>query len=53
VRAGCTMSRLSAWARSGPEEPLLLAAPRRDAAIAVMISAVTAVVFAVVATCGR
>jgi len=52
VRAGCTVSRLSAWATSGPEEPLILAAPRRDAAIAVVISAVTAVVFAVVANRG-
>jgi undecaprenyl-diphosphatase len=46
------MSRLSTWARSGPQEPLLLAAPRRDAAIAVVISAVTAVVFAVAANRG-
>ena len=46
------MSRLSTWARAGPEEPLILAAPRRDAAIAVAISAVTAVVFAVVANRG-
>ena len=52
MRAGCTVSRLSAWATSGPEEPLILAAPRRDAAIAVVISAVTAVVFAVVANRG-
>ena len=52
MRAGCTVSRLSAWATSGPEEPLILAAPRRDAAVAVVISAVTAVVFAVVANRG-
>jgi len=52
VRTGCTVSRLSTWARAGPEEPLILAAPRRDAAIAVAISAVTAVVFAVVANRG-
>ena len=52
MRAGCTVSRLSAWAKSGPEEPLILAAPRRDATIAVVISAVTAVVFAVVANRG-
>ena len=49
MRAGCTVSRLRAWATSGPEEPLILAAPRRDTAIAVVISAVTAVVFAVAA----
>jgi membrane-associated phospholipid phosphatase len=46
------VSRLSTWAASGPDEPLILAAPRRDAAIAVAISAVTAVVFAVVANRG-
>ena len=49
MRAGCTVSRLSAWAASGPEEPLILATPRRDATIAVVISALTAVVFAVAA----
>ena len=52
MRAGCTVSRLSTWAASGPQEPPILAAPRRDAAIAVAISAVTAVVFAVVASRG-
>jgi undecaprenyl-diphosphatase len=43
------MSRLRTWAASGPEEPLIFAAPRRAAAIAVVISAVTAVLFAVAA----
>jgi membrane-associated phospholipid phosphatase len=52
VRAGCQVSRLSAWAASGPQEPLILAAPRRAAAIAAVISALTAVVFAVVANRG-
>ena len=46
------MPRLRTWATSGPEEPLILAAPRRDAAIAVFISAVTAAVFVVVANRG-
>ena len=49
MRAGCPVSRLSTWAASGPEEPLILAAPRRDAAIAVVITAVTAAVFAAAA----
>jgi membrane-associated phospholipid phosphatase len=48
VRAGCRVSRLRARA-PGPEEPLILASPRRDAVIAAVISAVTAVVFAVAA----
>ena len=43
------MSRLSTWAASGPEEPLILASPRRDAAIAVVIAALTAAVFVVMA----
>jgi undecaprenyl-diphosphatase len=46
------VSRLSTWAASGPEEPLILAAPRRDAAIALVICAVTAVVFVVAADQG-
>ncbi len=46
------MSRLRTWAASGPEEPPILAAPRRDAAIAVFISAVTAAVFVVMANRG-
>ena len=49
MRTGYPVSRLSTWAASGPEEPLILATPRRDATIAVVISAVTAVVFAVAA----
>ncbi len=52
MRAGCSMSRLRTWAASGPEEPPILAAPRRDAAIAVFISAVTAAVFVVMANRG-
>jgi membrane-associated phospholipid phosphatase len=52
VRARCRVSRLSAWAASGSQEPLILAAPRRAAAIAAVISAVTAVVFAVAANRG-
>jgi undecaprenyl-diphosphatase len=43
------MPRVTAGGVPGPEEPLILAAPRRDTAIAVVISAVTAVVFAVAA----
>ena len=48
MRAGCGMSRiaaLAAWARQGPPEPPLLAAPRRDAVIAAVVAALTAVVF--------
>jgi membrane-associated phospholipid phosphatase len=52
VRAGCQLSRLSTWAASGPEEPLILATPRRDATTAAVVSAVTAVVFAVAANRG-
>jgi membrane-associated phospholipid phosphatase len=43
------MPRVSARAALRPEEPLIFAAPRRAAAIAVVISAVTAVVFAAAA----
>ena len=43
------MPRVSAQGVPGPKEPLILAASRRDTAIAVVISAVTAVVFAVAA----
>ena len=46
------MSRLRTWAASGPEEPPILAAPRRDAAIALVICALTAVVFVVAADHG-
>jgi membrane-associated phospholipid phosphatase len=52
VRAGCSMSRLRTWAASGPEEPPILAAPRRDAAIALVICALTAVLFVVAADHG-
>jgi len=52
MRTGCPVSRLSTWAASGPEEPLILAAPRRDAAIAVVVSALTAATFALVANRG-
>jgi undecaprenyl-diphosphatase len=43
------MSRLRTWAASGPEEPPILAAPQRDAAIALVICALTAVVFVIAA----
>jgi undecaprenyl-diphosphatase len=43
------MSRLRTWAASGPEEPQILAAPRRDAAITLVICALTAVLFVVAA----
>jgi membrane-associated phospholipid phosphatase len=43
---------VSVRATPGPEEPLILAAPRRDAAIAAVVSALTAVVFAVAANRG-
>ena len=46
------MSRLRTWAAAGPEEPPILAAPRRDAAIALVICALTAVLFGVVADHG-
>jgi membrane-associated phospholipid phosphatase len=46
------MSRLRTWAASGPEEPPILAAPRRDAAIALVICALTAAVFVVAADHG-
>jgi membrane-associated phospholipid phosphatase len=49
VRTGGTMPQVSARAAPRPEEPLIFAAPRRAAAIAVVSSAVTAVVFAVAA----
>ena len=43
------MPRVSARAAPRPQEPLIFAAPRRAAVIAVVISAVTAVVFAAAA----
>ena len=46
------MSRLRTWAAAGPEEPPILAAPRRDTAIALVICALTAVVFAMAADHG-
>jgi undecaprenyl-diphosphatase len=46
------MSRLGTWAASGPEEPPILAAPRRGAAIALVICALTAVVFVIAADHG-
>jgi membrane-associated phospholipid phosphatase len=52
VRAGCPVSRLStlaAWARQGPPEPPLLGSLRRDAVIAAVVAALTAVVFAAAA----
>ena len=39
------LSRLGAWARQGPPEPPLLAAPRRDAVIAAVAAALTAAAF--------
>jgi hypothetical protein len=44
VRTGCHVSRLAAlaaWARQGPPEPPLLAGPRRAAAIAAAVVALT------------
>ena len=52
MRAGCRVSRVSAWATSGPEEPLILAAPRHDAVITAILAALTAAVFAVAAVHG-
>jgi hypothetical protein len=52
VRARCPVSRLSTRATSGPEEPLVLAAPRRAAVIAAALTALTAVAFAVMANRG-
>ena len=52
MRAGCRVSRLSAlaaWARQGPPELPLLGSRRRDAAIAAVVAALTAVVFAAAA----
>jgi membrane-associated phospholipid phosphatase len=46
------MSRLRAWTASGPGEPPILAAPRRDAAIALVICALTAALFIVAADHG-
>jgi undecaprenyl-diphosphatase len=43
---------VSARGAPGPEEPLILAAPRRDAVIAVVLSGLTAVVFAAAANRG-
>jgi membrane-associated phospholipid phosphatase len=52
VRAGYPVSRLNSRAAAGREEPLILAAPRRDAVIAAVVSALTAVVFAAAANRG-
>jgi membrane-associated phospholipid phosphatase len=49
VRAGCTMPRVSAHAAPRPEEPPILAAPRRAAAVAAVIAALTAVLFVLAA----
>ena len=51
MRAGCAVSRLStwaAWARQGSPEPPVLASRRRDAVIAAVAAALTAVAFAAV-----
>jgi len=53
VRAGGPVSRLRAWATSGPEEPPILAAPRHDAVLAAVLVAVTAAVFIVAAIPGE
>jgi hypothetical protein len=39
------ISRWAAWARQGPPEPPLLAAPGRDAVIAAVAAALTAAAF--------
>jgi membrane-associated phospholipid phosphatase len=49
VRAGCRVSRVSVRAAPRPEEPLIFAAPRRAAAIAAVIAALTAVLFVLAA----
>ena len=46
------MSRLRTGAAAGPEEPPILTAPRRDTAVALVICALTAVVFVVAADHG-
>jgi len=46
------MSRLRTWAAAGPEEPPILAAPRRDTAVALVICALTAVAFVMAADHG-
>ena len=46
------MSRVTTWATSGPEEPLIRAAPRHDAVIAAILAAITAAVFVVAAIHG-
>ena len=52
MRAGGPVSRVSTRAAPGPEEPLILAAPRHDAAIAAALAVLTAAVFAVAASRG-
>jgi len=52
VRAGCRVSPVSTRAADGPAEPLILAAPRRDATIAAVIAVLTAGLFATVAEHG-
>jgi len=46
------VSRLTAWATSGPEEPPILAAPRHDAVLAAVFAVLTAAVFIVAAIPG-
>jgi membrane-associated phospholipid phosphatase len=46
------VSRLRTWAAAGPEEPPILTAPRRDTAVALVICALTAVVFVTAADHG-
>jgi len=52
MRAGGGVSRVSARDAPGPEEPLILATPRRDAVAAGVIVAITAALFAVAADRG-
>jgi membrane-associated phospholipid phosphatase len=52
VRAGCRVSHVSSQPAAGSAEPLILAAPRRDAAIAAIAAALTAVLLAVAADRG-
>ena len=52
MRAWCRVSPVSARAAPGPEEPLILAAPRRAAVLTAVFAALTAAVFATVADRG-
>jgi len=52
MRAGGGVSPVSARTAPGPEEPLILATPRRDAVVAAVIVALTAALFAMAADRG-